>query len=161
MKKIIQLLSLATLATSLIGLAPLAYANSAPTKSKSTSNVSKAATTAPEATEEDEEPDVRLSKSFDYKCELGNSLTMYTNSNDNQHIAMRWKKRLYRMTRIDTTTGANRFENRKAGFIFIGIPSKGLLLDSHRGHQLANECKTTDPELAAEAHGVSVSSAVK
>ncbi len=161
MKKIIQLLSLATLATSLIGLAPLAHANSAPTKNKSTSNATNKAATIPEATEDDEEPDIRLSKSFDYKCELGNSLTMYTNSNDNQHIAMRWKKRIYRMTRIDTTTGANRFENRKAGFIFIGIPSKGLLLDSHRGHQLANECKTTDPELAAEAHGVSVSSAVK
>ena len=103
---------------------------------------------APVVTDEDDaEPNVQQSNSFDYKCELGNFLTIYTNAEDDQHVALRWKKRLYRMTRIETSTGANRFENRKAGFVFIGIPAKGLLLDSHKGKQLANECKTTEPSL--------------
>lgn len=101
--------------------------------------------------EEEAEPDIRLSKNVEYKCELGNSLTMYNNADDDQHLAMRWKKRLYRMTRVETTTGAHRFENSKAGFIWIGIPAKGLLLDSHKGQQLANECKTSEPVLAEGA----------
>lgn len=101
------------------------------------------------AKDEDEaEPDIHLSKNFDYQCELGNSITMYTNQDDPQHMAMRWKKRLYRLTRVETTTGASRFENPKAGFVWIGIPAKGLLLDSHKGQQLANECKTAEPVLA-------------
>ena len=28
------------------------------------------------------------------------------------------------MTRIETTTGAHRFENKKAGLVWIGIPAK-------------------------------------
>jgi hypothetical protein len=52
------------------------------------------------------------------------------------------------MSRVETTTGAHRFENTKAGFIWIGIPAKGLLLDSRKGLQLANECKTAQQVLA-------------
>lgn len=46
------------------------------------------------------------------------------------------------MDRVDTSTGANRFENRKIGLVWIDIPTKGILLDSKRGKQLANECKS-------------------
>jgi len=126
-----------------------AHAVEAPhSKSKSSTKPSK--TTAAQASKEDEEPepDVQLSRNFEYKCELGNSLTMYINPSDEEHVAMRWKKHLYRMNKVETTTGAIRFENHKAGFVWIGIPAKGLLLDSHKGQQLANECKTDTPALA-------------
>lgn len=128
-------------------LAANTYASEAPhNKGKSSTKSTKKAA---QASKEDEpEPDVQLSKSFEYKCELGNSLTMYTNADDQEHVAMRWQKHLYKMTKVDTTTGAVRFENTKAGFVWIGIPAKGLLLDSHKGQQLANECKTDTPALA-------------
>lgn len=143
MKKSLQIIGSTILIFSVSGLLNLAQASSADAKSKSTSKISKA---APKVLDEDEiEPNVQHSKNVDYKCELGNSLTMYTNPEDDQHVALRWKNRNYRMTRIQTTTGANRFENQKAGFVFIGIPAKGMLLDSHKGKQLANECKTTEP----------------
>jgi len=101
------------------------------------------------ASDDDEkEPDVLQSRVSEYKCELGNSLTMYSNNDDDNHLAMRWKKRIYRLTRVETSTGAHRFENRKAGFVWIGIPTKALLLDSIRGHQLANECKTAESQVA-------------
>lgn len=152
MKKLIQLISMAALTTSILAVTTPAQANPTPTKTKSI-KATKAA--APAVLDEDEaEPNVQLSKSFEYKCELGNTLTMYTNADDQQHVGMRWKHRIYRMTRMETSTGANRFENTKAGFVFIGIPAKGLLLDSRRGQQLANECRTTDPTLA-EALNVS------
>lgn len=89
------------------------------------------------------EPNVDLSDNTEYKCELGNSLVMYAHPEDNQSIAMRWRNRLYKLTRVETSTGAHRYENQKLGLLWINIPSKGMLLDSRRGHQLANECKST------------------
>jgi membrane-bound inhibitor of C-type lysozyme len=88
-----------------------------------------------------DEPDVTDNKTTDYDCELGNKITIYTNDNDAAHIALRWKNRLHRLARIGTTTGALRFENPHYGLIWIGIPSKGILLDSKLNRQLANECK--------------------
>lgn len=87
-------------------------------------------------------------------CELGNKVTLYRNAADNEHMALRWNQRVHRMTRVSTTTGANRFENTRYGLVWIGIPGKGMLLDTKRGHQLANECKDLDqfvpPHASAE-----------
>lgn len=94
--------------------------------------------------EDDVEPDTTGSTSSDFQCELGNKLTIYRNEGDNKHIALRWKQRLHRLTRVDTSTGADRFENRKFGLVWIGIPAKGMLLDSKKGQQLANECRNAE-----------------
>lgn len=83
----------------------------------------------------------------EYACELGNKITIYSNADDGNSIALRWKNRLHRLTREATTTGAQRFENKLAGLIWIGIPAKGMLLDSKVNRQLANECKTSEQAL--------------
>lgn len=90
------------------------------------------------------EPDITGTKVSEYACELGNKITIYTNEQDDAHIALRWKKRLHRLARIGTTTGALRFENPNYGLVWIGIPAKGILLDSKLNRQLANECKNAD-----------------
>ncbi|MFZ6742638.1 hypothetical protein ACO0LC_05410 [Undibacterium sp. JH2W] len=145
--KLLSFISLAFAACTI--LAANVNAVEAPhSKTKSTAKAAKPAAAQANKEDNEPEPDVALHSNFDYKCELGNSLTMYTNPDDADHVAMRWKKRLYRLTKVDTTTGAVRFENRKAGLIWIGIPAKGLLLDSHKGQQLANECKTEAASLA-------------
>lgn len=100
---------------------------------------------APEVAAADEpEPDITDTVVTDYACELNNTLTIYTNAQDDGHIALRWKNRLHRLDRVGTTTGALRFENPKFGLIWIGIPSKGILLDSKLNRQLANECKNAE-----------------
>ncbi len=101
---------------------------------------------APEvaAAEDEPEPDITDTVVTDYACELNNKVTIYTNAQDDGHIALRWKNRLHRLDRIGTTTGALRFENPKFGLIWIGIPSKGILLDSKLNRQLANECKNAE-----------------
>ena len=91
---------------------------------------------------EETEPDVTDTAVTEYACELNNKVTIYSNENDPANIALRWKKRVHRLTRVGTTTGALRFENPYWGLIWIGIPSKGILLDSRLNRQLANECKT-------------------
>jgi len=94
----------------------------------------------------EDEPDITDNKITEFNCELGNKITVYANETDDRHIALRWKKRLHRMTRVGTTTGAHRFENPNFGLIWIGIPSKGMLLDSKLNRQLANECKNAEQE---------------
>jgi hypothetical protein len=90
------------------------------------------------------EPDITDTKVTEYSCELNNKVTIYTNEGDDSHIALRWKKRLHRLERVGTTTGAMRFENTNFRLIWIGIPSKGILLDSRLNRQLANECKNAE-----------------
>ena len=98
-----------------------------------------------------EEPDADISDttSTEYHCELGNKITLFQNDNDSKHIALRWKKRIHRLEQVGTTTGALRFENRAYGLVWIGIPSKGMLLDSKLNRQLANECKNIDQSAPA------------
>jgi hypothetical protein len=94
--------------------------------------------------EQENEPDITDTLVTEYACELGNKITIYTNEKDTGHIALRWKKRLHRLNRVGTTTGAQRFENPYWGLIWIGIPAKGILLDSKLNRQLANECKNAE-----------------
>jgi membrane-bound inhibitor of C-type lysozyme len=90
------------------------------------------------------EPDVTDTTLAEYSCELNNKVAIYRNPMDDSHIALRWKNRLHRMDKVGTTTGAQRYENANLGLVWIGIPSKGILLDSKHSRQLANECKDAD-----------------
>lgn len=153
------LLAIATCAS--LALPPLAEAaqnqpNSAASAKKKNGNGKKAAAGAAaagaagaaaangQANEEADEPSIADNAVTEYACELGNKITIYKNANDVDHIALRWKQRLHRLTRVATTTGAERFENKLYGLIWIGIPAKGMLLDSKANRQLANECKTAE-----------------
>jgi len=110
--------------------------------SKSKAAAKPAETKTPD--EDADEPAVVDSAVTEFDCELGNKITIYENAGDEAHIALRWKKRLHRLTRVGTTTGAQRFENKLYGLIWIGIPAKGMLLDSKQNRQLANECRNAE-----------------
>ena len=105
---------------------------------------------APPIDEQEKAPDIRNMEATRFDCELGNKLTIYSETGNDQQIALQWNKRVHRMKRMSTTTGAHRFEDAKTGLVWIGIPAKGMLLDSKRGRQLANECKTTAQRNVAE-----------
>ena len=124
------------------------------TKAKAPAKAVKPVAMPAEPNEEADEPDTTGSATTEFNCELGNKITIYSNATDDSHIALRWQKRLHRLSRVGTTTGAHRFENRLYGLIWIGIPAKGMLLDSKQNRQLANECKDAEqakPTLATEA----------
>lgn len=105
----------------------------------------------PNLDDDDKEFVVGDSAVTELQCELGNKLTLYRNAGDDQHMALRYNKRVHRMTRASTTTGADRFENSKFGLTWIGIPAKGMLLDSKQGRQLANECRDAEQQIKAKA----------
>ncbi len=99
----------------------------------------------------EDEPDITDTITTDFNCELGNKVTVYHRITDDKSIAVRWKKRLHRLTRVGTTTGAVRYENPNYGLIWIGIPSKSMLLDSRLNRQLANECMNAEQASASAA----------
>ncbi len=103
-----------------------------------------------QSTDDDKDVDVASSTAVEMQCAHGDKVTVYENATDNSHIGMRWKKQLLRMHRVETTTGANRFESKRHGLVWIGIPAKGMLLDSKKGLQVANECRSP-AQLAALA----------
>ncbi|MGO4378759.1 hypothetical protein AB4Z19_10830 [Pseudoduganella sp. RAF19] len=151
---------LACAACASMALTPLAHADDKPVKHTATAKKKAAkpkkaekadkadeAPASAEASEDAKEPNVAESSVTDYACELGNKITIYENATDLEHIAIRWKQKLHRLTRVATTTGAQRFENKLYGLIWIGIPAKGMLLDSKANRQLANECKTSEQKL--------------
>lgn len=142
-----HILSIILIAGTSIALSPAYAQDAAPApaaKKVVKKKIAKQATAPKVVDEEEKEPEVAGTTVVDYQCELGNKLTIFTNADDDRHVALKWGKRVHRMDRVDTTTGANRFENHHYGLVWIGIPAKGILLDSKSGHQLANDCKTAE-----------------
>ncbi|WP_420474287.1 hypothetical protein [Noviherbaspirillum sp. ST9] len=131
-----------------VGIPPAMASTSSSNEVSKKATAKKASAAKKEAPDDDDQPDVKGLTATAFNCELGNKLTIYTNAADDQQIALHWDKRMHRMHRVSTTTGAHRFENAKNGLVWIGIPAKGMLLDSKKGKQLANECKS--PEQAAQ-----------
>ncbi|MFC7296862.1 hypothetical protein [Herminiimonas aquatilis] len=136
--------------------APKKEAVKKPVKKSSKKTVEEKAAPAAAAASEDEDEDlgeanIEGSTVTHFNCELGNKITTYYNASDDKHMAIRWKDKLQRLRRVGTSTGANRFENRKAGLVWINIPTKAMLLDSKKGQQLANECRDPDQAKAFAA----------
>jgi membrane-bound inhibitor of C-type lysozyme len=139
-------LAVASLCTSTAFASPETNHPKATQVLKQKAHKAKKAEAAPDVFDEknDPEPDITDTTTTEYHCEMGSKVTIYTNDKDAAHIALRWKNRVHRMNRVGTTTGALRFENPVFGIIWIGIPSKGILLDSKLNRQLANECKNAE-----------------
>ncbi len=66
---------------------------------------------------------------------------MQGNPQTDNAIDLRWQGQLYRLLRVRTSTGANRFEDLGSGLVWISIQSKAMLLNSKLGEPVANECK--------------------
>jgi hypothetical protein len=56
-------------------------------------------------------------------------------------IEMIWQGYVYRMQRVLTSTGVNRFEHPQSGLIWISIPSKVMLLDGQQRTPVVSECR--------------------
>lgn len=86
-----------------------------------------------------------------YNCELGNKFTVYKKSDDPSFINLQWRNKMHRMLRMATTTGADRYEDKQTGLVWINIPAKSMLLDIKKGSQLANECRNPEQRKALAA----------
>jgi len=56
------------------------------------------------------------------------------------HFKLAFGKSSYMLTPEETTTGAVRLEDRKAGVVWLQIPAKSMLMDAKAGRRLLDGC---------------------
>jgi hypothetical protein len=59
-----------------------------------------------------------------------------------------YKNATYTMVPQETTTGAVRLEDKKAGVVWIQIPAKSMLLNGKIGQRMVDSCKQTEQRAA-------------
>jgi hypothetical protein len=83
-------------------------------------------------------------------CELGNSVTVTPDPQQPSRFIVQIKKNTYRMTPVETTTGAVRLEDAQAGAMWLQLPHKSMLMNSKLGQRMADECQSEHQ--TTEAH---------
>lgn len=149
MKKILSILMAASIA---LAMAPVSAQSTAPAPKKTEKKAEKKPVkkSTKKAAKEEVEPEADIAGSIitEYDCAEGHKITVYRNPGNPDNVALRWDKRIIAMTRVETQSGAERLEHKKRGLLFIGIPVKAMLLDTKKGRQLANECKSAEQAAA-------------
>jgi hypothetical protein len=64
------------------------------------------------------------------------------------HFKISFGKKTWVMTPEETTTGAVRLEDRKAGVVWLQIPAKSMLMDSKAGRRLVGGCQAAEQRTA-------------
>jgi hypothetical protein len=62
-------------------------------------------------------------------------------------------RKAYTMAPQETTTGAVRLEDRRAGVVWIQIPAKSMLMDAKAGRRVVDACQHAEQRLAATVAG--------
>ena len=84
-------------------------------------------------------------------CELGASVRVEADTRQPGFFHVHGKGFRYRMFPVQTTTGALRLEDKKAGAVWLQLANKSMLMDQKRGRRLADECAHPDQLAYAEA----------
>lgn len=79
-----------------------------------------------------------------WRCEDNASLFLAGDMKRDQILTLFWDGRNYKLPRVQTTTGADRFYDPASGMDLVVIPAKAMLFND-RGDRtrLADECRTT------------------
>jgi hypothetical protein len=83
-------------------------------------------------------------------CELGASVRIEADATQPGFFHVHGKGFRYRMFPVQTSTGALRLEDKKAGAVWLQLANKSMLMDQKRGRRLADECAHPDQLAYAE-----------
>ena len=84
-------------------------------------------------------------------CELGAVVTLNGDAQSPGYFDVHFKNNSYRMSPVDTSTGALRLEDPKAGVVWLQLPHKSMLMDQKIGRRLADSCMSSAQHAAADA----------
>jgi hypothetical protein len=73
-------------------------------------------------------------------CELGQSVTITPETKNPGYFDVQVKNLRFRMFPVETTTGAIRLEDKKAGAMWLQLANKSMLMDHKQGKRLADAC---------------------
>jgi len=152
----------ATLAATLalVFAAAQATAADAPTKSGKAGKPTPAAKAAPVVEEAalsqgqlDVAPRVFVGRA---DCEFAQSVEVNAIDGKPGYFKVAFGKASYTMTPQETSTGAVRLEDRRAGAVWLQIPAKSMLMDAKAGRRLVDSCMHVEQRDANVAAGTSV-----
>ena len=75
-----------------------------------------------------------------YRCDHGRTIRIADVPDQLDVILLTWQGTQHRLERVRSNSGAERFEELATGLVWILIPGKAMLLSTHQGRALANEC---------------------
>ncbi len=73
-------------------------------------------------------------------CELGASVTLTPDPKAPGYFTVQVKAQKFRMFPVETTTGAIRLEDKKAGAVWLQLANKSMLMNQKAGQRLADAC---------------------
>ncbi len=90
-------------------------------------------------------------------CELGNWVSLTADPKAPGYFDMQLLKLKFRMFPVETSTGAIRLEDHKAGAVWLQLANKSMLMSQKLGKRLADECMS--PVQLAVAEGLKLNPA--
>lgn len=83
-------------------------------------------------------------------CELGAFVTLTADATAPGYFDLQLQNQKYRMVPVETSTGAIRLEDHKAGAVWLQLANKSMLMSQKLGQRLADECMSPDQAVMAE-----------
>lgn len=84
-------------------------------------------------------------------CELGAFVTLAADPRAPGYFDVSVRNLKFRMFPVETSTGAIRLEDRKAGAVWLQLANKSMLMNQKLGQRLADACVSPDQAIVAEA----------
>jgi len=84
-------------------------------------------------------------------CEFNQTVNVQPVANKVGHFHLTYKKTVYTVVPEETTTGALRLEDKKAGIVWLQIPSKSMLMNSKLGQRMVDNCMHAEQRAATTA----------
>ncbi len=84
-------------------------------------------------------------------CELGTTVTLLADTKYPGYFNVQVKNLKYRMFPVETSTGAIRLEDKKAGAVWLQLGNKSMLMNQKLGQRLADECMSPQQVAVAES----------
>ena len=85
----------------------------------------------------------------DAQCEFDQRVSVQAIDGQPGHFKVDFKKATYTMVPQETTTGAVRLEDKKAGVMWLQIPSKSMLMNSKIGQRMVDSCTQVQQRAAS------------
>ena len=80
------------------------------------------------------------------QCDAGKSVTLSPVAGKEGHFTLQHGKARYTLVPEETSTGAVRLEDKKAGIVWIQIPAKSMLMNAKLGQRVADGCKHAEQQ---------------
>jgi hypothetical protein len=83
------------------------------------------------------------------QCEFDERVSLQAADGAPGHFKLAFKNVSYNMVPEETTTGAVRLEDKKAGVVWVQIPQKSMLLNSKIGQRMVDGCTQVEQRVAS------------